>query len=268
MNSVNYKGLANNEYIVYQTLDNGRSWEPLDNIPQGKSLTLSDRIIYGSTSNQGLRYSDDEGVTIVPSDHPVGNYDGISYVNETPKKVYAHNIDTGMLVVSTEEAKDGIGSEWTEVCNIPVGETDVKIIDRKICIKTNTGLTTITNGKVETFPNAKIENGQVVSDNLDTSDYPGVLVYILNNILLPKLTINLTGINDQDLLSQFLENITYGSLSYNTLFTNNQLFSGASEGDEWTDEDFRSLLGMFPIELKTENLVNSEYIDPNTPILP
>ena len=25
---------------------------------------------------------------------------------------------------------------------------------------------------------------------------------------------------------------------------------------------------MFPIELKTENLVNSDYIDPNTPILP
>ena len=228
MNSVNYKGLANNEYIVYQTLDNGRNWEALDNIPQGKSLTLSDRIIYGSTSNQGLRYSDDEGVTIVPSDHPTGNYDGISYVNETPKKVYAHNIDTGMLVVSTEEAKDGIGSEWTEVCNIPVGEADVKIIDGKICIKTNTGLTTVNNNKVETFPNAKIENGQIVSDSLDASDYPGVLVYILNNILLPRLTINLTGIEDPEMLSQFLDNITYGNLSYNTLFTNNQLFNGRS----------------------------------------
>lgn len=269
MNSVNYKGQANNEYIVYQTLDNGRSWEPLDNVPQGKSLTLSDRIIYGSTSNQGLRYSDDEGVTIVPSDHPIGNYDGITYANETPKKVYAHNIDTGMLVVSTEEAKDGIGSEWTDICNIPEGETEVKIIDdNTICIKTNTGLTTITNGKVETFPAAKIENGQIVSDNLDTSDYPGVLVYILNNILLPRLTINLTGIEDPELLSQFLDNITYGSLSYNTLFTSNQLFNGATEGDEWTEEDFRSLLGMFPIELKTENLINSDYIDPNTPVLP
>lgn len=269
MNSVNYKGQANNEYIVYQTLDNGRSWETLDNVPQGKSLTLSDRIIYGSTSNQGLRYSDDEGVTIVPSDHPIGNYDGITYANETPKKVYAHNIDTGMLVVSTEEAKDGIGSEWTDICNIPEGETEVKIIDdNTICIKTNTGLTTITNGKVETFPAAKIENGQIVSDNLDTSDYPGVLVYILNNILLPRLTINLTGIEDPELLSQFLDNITYGSLSYNTLFTSNQLFNGATEGDEWTEEDFRSLLGMFPIELKTENLINSDYIDPNTPVLP
>lgn len=269
MNSVNYKGQANNEYIVYQTLDNGRSWETLDNVPQGKSLTLSDRIIYGSTSNQGLRYSDDEGVTIVPSDHPTGNYDGITYANETPKKVYAHNIDTGMLVVSTEEAKDGIGSEWTDICNIPEGETEVKIIDdNTICIKTNTGLTTITNGKVETFPAAKIENGQIVSDNLDTSDYPGVLVYILNNILLPRLTINLTGIEDPELLSQFLDNITYGSLSYNTLFTSNQLFNGATEGDEWTEEDFRSLLGMFPIELKTENLINSDYIDPNTPVLP
>lgn len=269
MNSVNYKGQANNEYIVYQTLDNGRSWDPLDNVPQGKSLILSDRIIYGSTSNQGLRYSDDEGVTIVPSDHPIGNYDGITYVNEIPKKVYAHNIDTGMLVVSTEEAKDGIGSEWTDICNIPEGETEVKIIDgNKVCIKTNTGLTTITNGKVETFPAAKIENGQIVSDNLDASDYPGVLVYILNNILLPRLTINLTGIEDPELLSQFLDNITYGNLSYNTLFTNNQLFNGASEGNEWTEEDFRSLLGMYPIELKTENLINSDYIDPNTPILP
>lgn len=268
MNSVNYKGLANNEYIVYQTLDNGRNWEALNNVPQGQSLNLSDRIIYGSTSNQGLRYSDDEGVTIVPSDHPTGNYDGISYVNETPKKVYAHNIDTGMLVVSTEEAKDGIGSEWTEVCNIPDGDADVKIVDGKICIKTNTGLTTINNNKVETFPAAKIENGQIVSDNLDASDYPGVLVYILNNILLPRLTINLTGIEDPKMLSQFLDNITYGNLSYNTLFTNNQLFNGATEGSEWTEEEFRSLLGMFPIELKTENLVNSDYIDPNTPILP
>lgn len=268
MNSVNYKGLANNEYIVYQTLDNGRNWEALDNIPQGQSLNLSDRIIYGSTSNQGLRYSDDEGVTIVPSDHPTGNYDGISYVNETPKKVYAHNIDTGMLVVSTEEAKDGIGSEWTEVCNIPDGDADVKIVDGKICIKTNTGLTTINNNKIETFPAAKIENGQIVSDSLDASDYPGVLVYILNNILLPRLTINLTGIEDPKMLSQFLDNITYGNLSYNTLFTNNQLFNGATEGSEWTEEEFRSLLGMFPIELKTENLINSDYIDPNTPILP
>lgn len=268
MNSVNYKGLANNEYIVYQTLDNGRNWEALNNVPQGQSLNLSDRIIYGSTSNQGLRYSDDEGVTIVPSDHPTGNYDGISYVNETPKKVYAHNIDTGMLVVSTEEAKDGIGSEWTEVCNIPDGDADVKIVDGKICIKTNTGLTTINNNKVETFPAAKIENGQIVSDNLDASDYPGVLVYILNNILLPRLTINLTGIEDPKMLSQFLDNITYGNLSYNTLFTNNQLFNGATEGSEWTEEEFRSLLGMFPIELKTENLINSDYIDPNTPILP
>lgn len=268
MNSVNYKGLANNEYIVYQTLDNGRNWEALDNVPQGQSLNLSDRIIYGSTSNQGLRYSDDEGVTIVPSDHPTGNYDGISYVNETPKKVYAHNIDTGMLVVSTEEAKDGIGSEWTEVCNIPDGDADVKIVDGKICIKTNTGLTTINNNKVETFPAAKIENGQIVSDSLDASDYPGVLVYILNNILLPRLTINLTGIEDPKMLSQFLDNITYGNLSYNTLFTNNQLFNGATEGNEWTEEEFRSLLGMFPIELKTENLINSDYIDPNTPILP
>ena len=268
MNSVNYKGLANNEYIVYQTLDNGRNWEALNNVPQGQSLNLSDRIIYGSTSNQGLRYSDDEGVTIVPSDHPTGNYDGISYVNETPKKVYAHNIDTGMLVVSTEEAKDGIGSEWTEVCNIPDGDADVKIVDGKICIKTNTGLTTINNNKIETFPAAKIENGQIVSDNLDASDYPGVLVYILNNILLPRLTINLTGIEDPKMLSQFLDNITYGNLSYNTLFTNNQLFNGATEGSEWTEEEFRSLLGMFPIELKTENLINSDYIDPNTPILP
>lgn len=268
MNSVNYKGLANNEYIVYQTLDNGRNWEALDNIPQGQSLNLSDRIIYGSTSNQGLRYSDDEGVTIVPSDHPTGNYDGISYVNETPKKVYAHNIDTGMLVVSTEEAKDGIGSEWTEVCNIPDGDADVKIVDGKICIKTNTGLTTINNNKVETFPAAKIENGQIVSDSLDASDYPGVLVYILNNILLPRLTINLTGIEDPKMLSQFLDNITYGNLSYNTLFTNNQLFNGATEGNEWTEEEFRTLLGMFPIELKTENLIGSDYIDPNTPILP
>ncbi len=268
MNSVNYKGLANNEYIVYQTLDNGRSWKALDNIPQGQSLNLSDRIIYGSTSNQGLRYSDDEGVTIVPSDHPTGNYDGISYVNETPKKVYAHNIDTGMLVVSTEEAKDGIGSEWTEVCNIPDGDADVKIVDGKICIKTNTGLTTINNNKVETFPSAKIENGQIVSDSLDASDYPGVLVYILNNILLPRLTINLTGIEDPKMLSQFLDNITYGNLSYNTLFTNNQLFNGATEGNEWTEEEFRALLGMFPIELKTENLIGSDYIDPNTPILP
>ena len=267
MNNENYKGQANNEYAIYQTLDNGRTWAPLD-IEVGKSLTLSDRIIYGSTSNQGLRYSDDEGATIVPSDHPSGNYDGITYVDETPKKVYAHNIDTGMLVVSTEEGKDGIGSEWAEVCNIPEGDIDnIKVVDGKVYIKTSDGLTTIKNGNVETFPAAKLENGEIVSDNLDASDYPGILVYILNYILLPKLTVNLTGIKDPNEMSQFLDGITYGNLSYNSFFSNNQLFNGASTSKDWTEDDYRSLLGMFPIELKTENFLNSDYIDPDTPIL-
>lgn len=267
MNNENYKGQANNEYAIYQTLDNGRTWAPLD-IEVGKSLTLSDRIIYGSTSNQGLRYSDDEGVTIVPSDHPSGNYDGITYVDETPKKVYAHNIDTGMLVVSTEEGKDGIGSEWAEVCNIPEGDIDnIKVVDGKVYIKTSDGLTTIENGNVETFPAAKLENGEIVSDNLDASDYPGILVYILNCILLPKLTVNLTGIKDPNEMSQFLDGITYGNLSYNSFFSNNQLFNGASTSKDWTEDDYRSLLGMFPIELKTESFLNSDYIDPDTPIL-
>ena len=267
MNNENYKGQANNEYAIYQTLDNGRTWAPLD-IEVGKSLTLSDRIIYGSTSNQGLRYSDDEGATIVPSDHPSGNYDGITYVDETPKKVYAHNIDTGMLVVSTEEGKDGIGSEWAEVCNIPEGDIDnIKVVDGKVYIKTSDGLTTIKNGNVETFPAAKLENGEIVSDNLDASDYPGILVYILNHILLPKLTVNLTGIKDPNEMSQFLDGITYGNLSYNSFFSNNQLFNGASTSKDWTEDDYRSLLGMFPIELKTESFLNSDYIDPDTPIL-
>lgn len=267
MNNENYKGQANNEYAIYQTLDNGRTWAPLD-IEVGKSLTLSDRIIYGSTSNQGLRYSDDEGATIVPSDHPSGNYDGITYVDETPKKVYAHNIDTGMLVVSTEEGKDGIGSEWAEVCNIPEGDIDnIKVVDGKIYIKTSDGLTTIKNGNVETFPAAKLENGEIVSDNLDDSDYPGILVYILNHILLPKLTVNLTGIKDPNEMSQFLDGITYGNLSYNSFFSNNQLFNGASTSKDWTEDDYRSLLGMFPIELKTESFLNSDYIDPDTPVL-
>lgn len=267
MNNENYKGQANNEYAIYQTLDNGRNWAPLD-IEVGKSLTLSDRIIYGSTSNQGLRYSDDEGATIVPSDHPSGNYDGITYVDETPKKVYAHNIDTGMLVVSTEEGKDGIGSEWAEVCNIPEGDIDsIKVVDGKVYIKTSDGLTTIKNGNVETFPAAKLENGEIVSDNLDASDYPGILVYILNYILLPKLTVNLTGIKDPNEMSQFLDGITYGNLSYNSFFSNNQLFNGASTSKDWTEDDYRSLLGMFPIELKTESFLNSDYIDPDTPVL-
>jgi hypothetical protein len=267
LNNENYKGQANNEYAIYQTLDNGRTWAPLD-IEVGKSLTLSDRIIYGSTSNQGLRYSDDEGATIVPSDHPSGNYDGITYVDETPKKVYAHNIDTGMLVVSTEEGKDGIGSEWAEVCNIPEGDIDsIKVVDGKVYIKTSDGLTTIKNGNVETFPAAKLENGEIVSDNLDASDYPGILVYILNYILLPKLTVNLTGIKDPNEMSQFLDGITYGNLSYNSFFSNNQLFNGASTSKDWTEDDYRSLLGMFPIELKTESFLNSDYIDPDTPIL-
>jgi hypothetical protein len=267
LNNENYKGQANNEYAIYQTLDNGRTWAPLD-IEVGKSLTLSDRIIYGSTSNQGLRYSDDEGATIVSSDHPSGNYDGITYVDETPKKVYAHNIDTGMLVVSTEEGKDGIGSEWAEVCNIPEGDIDsIKVVDGKVYIKTSDGLTTIKNGNVETFPAAKLENGEIVSDNLDASDYPGILVYILNYILLPKLTVNLTGIKDPNEMSQFLDGITYGNLSYNSFFSNNQLFNGASTSKDWTEDDYRSLLGMFPIELKTESFLNSDYIDPDTPVL-
>jgi hypothetical protein len=173
-----------------------------------------------------------------------------------------------MLVVSTEEGKDGIGSEWAEVCNIPEGDIDsIKVVDGKVYIKTSDGLTTIKNGNVETFPAAKLENGEIVSDNLDASDYPGILVYILNYILLPKLTVNLTGIKDPNEMSQFLDGITYGNLSYNSFFSNNQLFNGASTSKDWTEDDYRSLLGMFPIELKTESFLNSDYIDPDTPVL-
>ena len=119
MNSPNYKALANNEYEVYESLDNGKSWDFKATSAGANSATLSGRIIYGSTINQGLRYSDDEGETIVASDHPTGNYDGIIW--DSKSKVFAHSIDDGSILVSTDDSPDGIGSVWKLFSAGPTG---------------------------------------------------------------------------------------------------------------------------------------------------
>lgn len=267
MNSPNYKAIANNEYEVYESLDNGKSWDFKATSAGANSATISGRIIYGSTTNQGLRYSDDEGVTIVASDHPTGNYDGIIW--DSKSKVFAHSIDDGSILVSTDDAPDGIGSVWKLFSAGPSGNiTTSKDSNGNIYFESDKGLVKTDGNSSENFTGAVVENGEVVAAPIDKDGYPAKLLYILNEVLLPKLIISLTGFSDPETLAFFSDGITWGNTSYSNFFSNIQLLQDNNVGSkDWTPDELRDLVSMAPFQLSIEDLDANNYVDPQIPLL-
>lgn len=265
MNSSNYKAIADNEYEVYESSDNGKSWG-IKTTSSGKSSSVFDRIIYGSTTNKGLRYSDDGGITVVASDHPTGNYDGIIW--ESKSKVFAHSIDDGSILVSTDDSPDGIGSIWKLFSAGPTGNVTTSQSNGNIYFEGDDGLVKTDGNTSENFSGATLENGEVVAAPIDKEAYPAKLLYILNKVLLPKLTLSLTGFSDPETLTFFSDGITWGNTSYNNFFSNIQLLqdNGVTSKD-WTPDDLREYCSMMPFQLSIEDLDANEYISPETPLL-
>ena len=73
MESNKYYGLGNDEYNIYKTVDNGRSWEVLGT-SHGGTNTVEGRIIIYSDSDKGLMYTDDGYVTIMNSNITDGSW--------------------------------------------------------------------------------------------------------------------------------------------------------------------------------------------------
>lgn len=265
MYNATYKGIANDEYGLYETLDNGRTWVLKGSAPPTSCAKseVHQRIIYGSEENQGLRYSDDGGVTLIASDHPTGNWDGITYKND---KVYAHSMDGLGIFTSEETESNGIGEIWTKVCD--AGETlneTYTLKDGSVGFSANGILTVVNaNNEVENFPNSKIESGEVVLNDIeDDIRFGGGLLFVLNKIMLPKLVFDLTGTENQEILNSFSDGLTMGAVSYNKYFTDNQLFFGrASEGKDFTNADFQNIVGMMPLVIKNEDF--ADEIDTTT----
>lgn len=238
-----YKGMAHDEYALYETEDNGRNWQFVGDAPINAAQTY-DRIIYGSTENKGLRYSDDNGVTILPSDHPTGNWDGINYKDN---KVFAHSMDGEGIFYSQETEENGIGEVWHKIYDSPGGDV-VEVVDGNY--QTDTMVIT-PEGPIS---NAKIENGKIVSKPLDF--YNGVLTVVLNKLVMPQLVLRLTGSADPKVLAEFNDGITWGNTSYSNFFSEKQLYhTKASYGNHMSKDDFRYTVGMTPIILKTEDFI-------------
>ncbi len=257
MNNSGYKGLANDEYNLYETIDNGKTWNIVGSTPANATFCY-DRIIYGSTEDLGLRYSDDGGTTLVASDHPTGNWDGITYVD---KVVYAHSMDGLGIFTSTSTESNGIGEVWTKVAD---ADSDAEVIvsgnDNEVyyqCPATN--MLVPANGDLP-IANATILNGEIVSN--DITLYDGELLTILNRLILPQLVSRLTGSSSTKTLNYFTEGITYSGSFYDTLFTGLGLNVKGSGDAHFSETDFQNLLGMMPLKINISDY--TEQLDTST----
>lgn len=262
MESAAYKGIANNEYELYETSDNGRTWSLLSS-EGGEAVFTYDRIIFGSTENLGLRYSDDGGKSKMPSDHPAGNWDGIAYRDG---KVFAHSMDGLGIFCSEETSGNGIGEIWTKICDAAADSVLVASPETGGLHYQSDTLIDIDTGSLsyESTPNATSVGGEPVSLPVDDGGgkgIPGVLLFILNRIMLPELVYRLTGSDSASALAYFNDGITWGSTSYSAFFTDSQTLSKRGSLDEkFTEEDFRSLAGMMPFSLSVSDLSESSDV--------
>lgn len=244
MNSHVYKGYSNNEYGLYETLDNGRNWALVNGDVPANGVATYDRIIYGSTENKGLRYSDNGGLDIIPSDHPTGNWDGITYEGS---KVFAHSMDGDGIFYSEATETNGIGEVWTKIIDAPkesvevtrdVETGDIRFVADNVIIP----ISPATAEPKDPIPN--------VDNSLTDVYYRGALLVVLNQIVMPQLIFKLTGKSDLSTLSYFNSGITYGNTSYNNIFTASNLYKDqASDDVNFTVEDFKNLAGMMPFNI-------------------
>lgn len=254
MNNSNYKGLANDEYGLYETLDNGLTWKPLGSAPVN-AVFCYDRIIYGSTENLGLRYSDDGGVTLIESDHPTGNWDGINYVGEV---VYAHSMDGLGIFTSTATESNGIGEIWTKVADADSDAEPIITAEGKVYYQSSsTNILTPTNSEEKPIANATINNGEIIASPVTL--YDGKLLTVLNKIILPQLIARLTGSSSTETLNYFTDGVTYDGNFYNTLFSGLGVSVKGDSSNSFTETDFQNLLGMMPLKINVSDY--TEQID-------
>lgn len=220
MKDAGYYGIGTDEYNRFRTTDNGRTWYT-NGVAVGEGKQVYDRIIFGSTNNGGLTYSDDGGNTIMKSDHETGNWGNIVYVrnnNEEEQQnqytVYASSLDDETLVYSVD-----LGEHWVEIPGAVAG-SEAQVINGIVYIYGEGTVTRIENNiPVVVAQNATLVNGEVKAEPIEPDKIDGVLSVVLNKLFLPLFSKRFAGMSFNKLCSltpdMTLSNIDYKRIIYN-----------------------------------------------------
>lgn len=244
MKDEKYNGLGNDEYNIYKTLDNGKTWKNIHKSPGQVQKSRSGRIIIYSNSNKGLKYSDDEMITINDSNVSEGNFKNIPVPHEPGgdapiiDRVFALSLDGNGIYETLDN-----GETWKFV-SCGTGDT-IDIIDGKPAIYGNGDLVIIPTEKNElpqfypnsTFsPDGPIAAAEEIGPNQEVKTGEG-LIYILNEILVPKLSSILTGHEDIKYF-KFNNSPEMG----NKYFTDYEVYKVDRNGIDWAGD-----VGMMPL---------------------
>jgi hypothetical protein len=259
MKGKNYYGIGDDEYNSYRTEDNGKTWSTTG-VSRCPGEKVYDRIIYGSTNNGGLTYSDDGGTTIVQSDRTAGNWGSIVYTTAEEATeanhgfiVYASSLDKD-LVVYTED----LGETWKDLAGAASGN-QVKVIDGAVYIYGNGPVTKI-EGTTATViaQNAIPVDGGLISEDIPAEPkIEGVLKVILNKLFLPILAKRFTGMKYED-FCDMVPDITLGNISYTKA-----VFGNSMEED---DIDYEYYCNMSPFSYSLRDIIGTE-VSENTQLV-
>lgn len=235
MQTNKYYGLGNDEYDIYQTFDNGKTWKRLRESPGDAVAVEHGRIIIYSDSGRGLKYSDDGLVTIMDSNIGDGSWKAIPM---PPEAVDATNL---VFALSLNErgiyvTKDN-GEYWSKYS---AGSGDTIAIDNNgiINIYGNGDVVQVTPEGPIYYPDATFtpEGPKAIVDEKPQGEG---LIYILNEILIPKLSIMLTGEKDIKYFKINNEDM------YGKYFTDGEVYKVDKEGIDWAGD-----VGMQPLTTK------------------
>ena len=213
MKDSTYYGLASTENSTLRTTDNGKSWEIISLGSANPSAYGNGRLIFGSSENKGLTYSDDGGITKNASNITSGNWGSIIY-NSKKDTVYAASLDGQGIVYSKDD-----GENWYNT-NISGNFNSCWLDGDNVCFGSNDGLATLsgTSGNIS-------NKGQVCTSNgiFSTETFNGIdvsIVPVLNKIVAPQIYMEVTGksfsseVGDLDLLVEKSRTLYINSSSY------------------------------------------------------
>lgn len=251
MKDSSYYGLGNDEYNLFKTLDNGKTWFT-KGVAAGEEKQVYDRIIFGSTNNGGLTYSDDGGETIMNSDHTTGNWGNIVYVRNDMNKeeekqytVYASSLDDETIVYSID-----LGETWTEIPGAVAG-TEAKVINGTVYIY-GEGTVTKIEGTTPTVvaQNATLINGELKAEQIEGGAVEGVLGVVLNQLFLPLFCRRFAGMSFNK-LCQLTPDMTLGNIQYS------KIIYGQDGTSEKNKIDYEYYCNMRPMSYSLSDIIST-----------